>query len=500
MLKKKFCCIMLLLFIAECGVRESSWSAFAQKSTRFEHKVEQGETVYSIARKYGVTTSDIYKLNPGSQQTIKAGQILIILHTPKKESSKVTPQTHTIQKGETLYGVAHKYKVKEQDLQKSNPGLSAETFSVGKTIVIPSSQSVPSNTQKKARKEEGIQVALILPVGNNGPARYVEFYEGLLLSILDLKKEGISVNLDVLAATTSAEVKELIHSSKLKNKQIVIGGETEESVDALASYAALSGQVYVSPFIWQAGKAYEYENFYQINPPKQILVDFVADAFCREYERYEVLFVDMPSPNHKAIQAAIEDKCKEQGIVIHHRSMSDLSAQNWPKSGTRPFILVPNSSNTNELKKLCEYLEQRGGNLSSGVRLFGFPEWQSVSDEFTRQLEAYKTTIYTTFFFDNDAPENKRFDKNYRLWYGHSISDTYPKYSVLGYDVAQFFLKSVALYGKDLTRSLYLIPTDGLQSNFIFKNMGKNKSRSNVSLFFVTFESGGRATRKSVSW
>lgn len=131
----------------------------AQHSNIFHHTIERGETVYSIATMYGVSESDIYKLNPGSQESIKAGAVLII---PQKESSSksdIKPDEvftyHTIQPKETLYSLSVKYNIPATNIVKANPGLSVETFTIGKIIRIPpvSIEDLPTTEIKTITKE-----------------------------------------------------------------------------------------------------------------------------------------------------------------------------------------------------------------------------------------------------------------------------------------------------------------------------------------------------------
>lgn len=44
---------------------------------------------------------------------------------------------HTIQKGDSLYGLGRRYQVSQEAITAANPGLSATKFPVGRTIVIP---------------------------------------------------------------------------------------------------------------------------------------------------------------------------------------------------------------------------------------------------------------------------------------------------------------------------------------------------------------------------
>lgn len=115
----------------------------SERDKTFSHTIERGQTVYAIATMYGVSTEDIYRLNPDSRNGIKAGDTLLIPQqkaaTEKAESASATQNYtfHTIQKKETLYAVSMRYKVPATEIVKANPGLTAKTFTIGRTIRIP---------------------------------------------------------------------------------------------------------------------------------------------------------------------------------------------------------------------------------------------------------------------------------------------------------------------------------------------------------------------------
>ena len=115
----------------------------SERDKTFSHTIERGQTVYAIATMYGVSTEDIYRLNPDSRNGKKAGDTLLIPQqkaaTEKAESASATQNYtfHTIQKKETLYAVSMRYKVPATEIVKANPGLTAKTFTIGRTIRIP---------------------------------------------------------------------------------------------------------------------------------------------------------------------------------------------------------------------------------------------------------------------------------------------------------------------------------------------------------------------------
>ena len=97
---------------------------------------------------YGVSQSDIIKLNPGSDEKIFIGRTLRI---PRSAANIQKETYHTIETGETLYRLTVKYNVSAKAICDANPGLSAENFRIGQVIRIPSTTEpqtmVPVETQ-----------------------------------------------------------------------------------------------------------------------------------------------------------------------------------------------------------------------------------------------------------------------------------------------------------------------------------------------------------------
>ena len=91
----KICIYALALFFCLSGATVYSqtneqqivFSPNEQRDDIFYHTIERGQTVYAIATMYGVSVEDIYRLNPGSEDGIKAGATLRV---PQKESA-ITP-------------------------------------------------------------------------------------------------------------------------------------------------------------------------------------------------------------------------------------------------------------------------------------------------------------------------------------------------------------------------------------------------------------------------
>lgn len=134
--------------------------AYAQDYQK--HKVEKGETVSSISKKYKVTPYDIYRLNPDAKNGLKTDSVLLIPNNPvkplpagtevKAKPTKVTNTIHTVASGETLFSISKRYNVAVADLEKANTGQTA-ALKIGQELVIPVKGSGVAAQAKVAEKQ-----------------------------------------------------------------------------------------------------------------------------------------------------------------------------------------------------------------------------------------------------------------------------------------------------------------------------------------------------------
>jgi LysM repeat protein len=105
------------------------------------HRITAGETLYSLSKKYNVSVDELKKTNPETAQGLQVGQILKVQTAlPASPAATATTlesaKTHTVAAGETLYSIATRYGVSVDALKKANPGLS-NSISVGQALNLP---------------------------------------------------------------------------------------------------------------------------------------------------------------------------------------------------------------------------------------------------------------------------------------------------------------------------------------------------------------------------
>lgn len=142
-----------------------SGSVYAQGDYQ-KHTVLKGETVTSIARKYGVSVSEIYKLNPNTENILYEDEEILIPKSQNSSNLNSSNQTsygdvifHTVQSGETKFGLSRRYGVSIEKLERENPQIvrllqAGHRLKItgGKDLYPQSSQTVKSTSKTNYSK------------------------------------------------------------------------------------------------------------------------------------------------------------------------------------------------------------------------------------------------------------------------------------------------------------------------------------------------------------
>ena len=102
------------------------------------HQVEWGETWYGIARKYGVTPRALVLANPEvDPERLVAGSVLRVPGSSGPSTAQPAKRReHRVVEGESLWGIARKYGVTSEAVRKAN-AMKDDRVRIGETLVIP---------------------------------------------------------------------------------------------------------------------------------------------------------------------------------------------------------------------------------------------------------------------------------------------------------------------------------------------------------------------------
>lgn len=115
------------------------------------HKVQKGETVYQLSKKYGIPVEILLDVNSiADPSNIPTGYSLEI-PSSNKEDSQSNPSTYVVQKGETLYSIAHKFNLTLPQIRVLNTNIS-DVIKIGQIIHVPSFDTDAQQGENNIRK------------------------------------------------------------------------------------------------------------------------------------------------------------------------------------------------------------------------------------------------------------------------------------------------------------------------------------------------------------
>ena len=98
--------------------------------------VKQGDTLYSIAAKYNTTVAKLKSLNNLTTNNLSVGQVLKISEETVNLPEDNNQVIYVVKSGDNLYAIASKYNVTVDAIKRAN-NLNSNLLSVGQRLVIP---------------------------------------------------------------------------------------------------------------------------------------------------------------------------------------------------------------------------------------------------------------------------------------------------------------------------------------------------------------------------
>ncbi|HBB08318.1 MAG TPA: peptidase M23 [Bacteroides sp.] len=503
------------------------------------HTIQPGETLYGLMKRYDVTVEAICKANPGlSESNFRSGQVIIIPAADKTadlpiiqsdqpaSQSVVIPQQsyrdiHKVKRRETIYSICREYGITEEELIAANPELKTEKLKRGKYIripfhkqmpvapvVTPGESAMPTNSElferinSDTKRKNQLKVAVMLPFmlngGNQGEQmRMVEYYQGVLMAINELKKNGTSFDIHTYDTQNNATtVRQILARSEMKDMDLIIGPGHATHIPAISAFSEQNKIRLVVPFTSKCDEVFGNPYLYQVNTPQSYLYSEVYEHFLRKFRGNNIIFVDAGDgeTDKREFIGGFKQELKDQHIPFREiNANSKESIEQALQAGTEN-ILIPTSGSNIALIKLLPYLKALKLSWEAeetpdkySLHLFGYPEWQTYTTDHLDDFYTFDTYFYTSFYANNLSVSVVNFQKEFRQWYHKEILNTYPKYAILGYETAHYLLKGLSLYGNKLEQHLNNIQVTPIQTSFRFERVSNWGGFINKKVFFIHF-------------
>jgi len=110
-------------------------STLSSTSSKVTYRVRRGDTLSGIAQRYGVRVSDLRRWNNLSGSRIRSGQRLTIERNGNAGTTSSQASTYTVRRGDSLYSIAKKHSTSVSNLKRWN-SLSSNRIKPGQKLTV----------------------------------------------------------------------------------------------------------------------------------------------------------------------------------------------------------------------------------------------------------------------------------------------------------------------------------------------------------------------------
>lgn len=403
--------------------------------------------------------------------------------------------THKVKKQETIFGIARDYGITIDQLIDANPDMRKPGYDLkkGAIIVIPAKKAeqkteTPKTPSNAVPVKSSINMGVMLPlhdVDGDG-RRMVEYYRGLLMAVEQLKKEGISVNVNAWNVPIDADIRTTLLEKNAQNLDIVFGPLYTRQVKALADFCSKNNIRMVIPFSISGNDVDQNKQIYQVYQSGQAISEKSIKAFMERFSGYHPVFIDCndTTSNKGIFTFALRKQLEEKGIEYNITNLNS-SAPYFAKafSLTKRNVVILNTGRSPELTMAMRKLDQlTQENRNVEISMFGYTEWQMYYRYNDNETYFGKYDVYvpTTYYYNEKSATVQQFQRNYKERFGSDMMNALPHFAATGYDHAMYFIGGLYKYKENFqgTRSqLYATP---LQTPLYFSKTPSGGYRNNA--------------------
>ena len=419
----------------------------------YAHVVLEKQTLYSIAKTYGVKVDAIFEANRNlnlDTEGLKVGQVILI---PMKQDEKPS---------EAATG----------DARALFPGMNAQSpenvASAPEAVTPEADSSAASNFVLDLPAT--VNMAVIMPFSAGGRVREncLEFYSGALLAAKALGERGISLNINAI----DCKAQGVNLSTRALSQFDVIIGPTD-TLDIKRILRNLPHDKYlVSPLEPKAAVFADMYRLIQAPTPVNVQNEEMVKWAVSDMAPGDSLILirekgkKLSSNNLAIINALNESHARYhtisyallEGLEIQTAFMAHAAAEGHK---TRYIIASDDESFTNDALRNINLMLYK----KYDVALYAPSRLSRYSTIETENLHNVSTHLCATYFTDYTREDVKHFVLAYRALFNAEPG----QFAMHGYDVVNYFGDICSVYGRQWAKRLPDFPGNGLQTAFGFK-------------------------------
>jgi LysM repeat protein/ABC-type branched-subunit amino acid transport system substrate-binding protein len=508
------------------------------------HKLEKGQSLYSLTKLYGVDLNSIYAENPQAKTGSKAGEeikIPMIAQQAPVSAPTVTTtvlvtstastvidtnryKTYKVTKGETLYSLTKKLNLSDKELEKWNPTISqgikegqvlviGEKRKVGN--VITSAQSLTVNTTNidsinphiMHTKKQSYNVGLFLPFRVDATlatdinylaqkklafpsisSLAVDFYLGFKKAVDSLTMKDMEVNLSLFDVDDkdSGKIETIVKSNEFKQLDMLVGPLYASGFKTVAQSAKQMNVPLISPFTQQTKILYNNSWTSKMTPSQYTLLEGLAD-YCMDTLKGQLILMNntkdlKEAAFNKAFKTYYNERLKQVGRPVNDTvfEVRSIAALKVAYKGAKSVVVTLSSNQV----FIVDFVTQLA--IFAGKKEITLAGWQSTSSLDNLDQE-YLNQLKFTFPSQNNITNTEPYAvliSDYR-----TQMNTYPsEYYFEGYDLGMYYLKQLKENGIDGMQALDKAPVELPYTRFKFVRPDKATGFDNKGMYIFKYD------------
>lgn len=412
---------------------------------------------------------------------------------------------YKVKKKDTIFSIAKKNGLTVVELMDANPVMKQEGYELkkGDTIFIPvkgkeAHAKAGASTSQKAGSTQSsvIRIGVMLPLHNvdGDGRRMTEYYRGLLLACDSLRRAGISTDIHAWNVDADADISVTLRDPAAAKCQIIFGPLYSTQVRALAEFCKARDIKLVIPFSINGDDVSRYQQIFQIYESPDQLNNDAIDAFLKRFDGYHTVLIDCNDATSKKgiFTFALRNRLTNVGRKYSITNLQN-SEEQFQKafSTTQPNVVVLNTGRAPELAVAVQKLRSLIAlHPTTKVALFGYTEWFLYIRQRLDDFFALDTYIPANFYYNSLDPRTQQLEKAYRQWFHKDMLYAFPRFALTGYDHGQYFLRGLHAQGKNFRGLAGQSDYKPLQSPLIFRQVGNKGGMQNMYFHLIHYTHG----------
>lgn len=478
------------------------------------HKIQKGETVYAISKKYSIDDKTLSALNPLISKGLKEGEYIIVGEKKKVVNSNVNllkdTILYTVIQGETLYGLTVKFNVLQSQILSSNPS-AKDGIKQGQLLKIPQKQTGPLSPTKyiavingtnlnianssfdtlnfNKPKKNSYNVGLILPfkleqldainideltkTKGSFPAAQalaIDFFTGFKKAVDSLSTKDFEVNISLfdIDEKDSLKTESLCKTYDFKKLDLVIGPLYSSEFKLMANRAKALNIPVISPLTQQSKILYNNPLVSKINPSQYTLIEGLADYCFDSLTNSSNIIIVNTVPKDLPYLKAFKNKYNEN-LLKKNKTLKDSIREVKGLLGVKSMYVSDKKNVVVVLTNNHVYLQDFITQLASfsekkDITLVGFNSVTSIDNLDQEYLNKLHYHFATASHVDYQDIFTRQLAKEYQDVFSSDPSDYYYQ----GFDIASYYLTNLKTQGPSFFLNLDKLPAKGVSTDFKF--------------------------------